>query len=212
MTPDGAARQLLAALTPSTTITVDATQRVAGRSAYTLVLAPKDSRSTVRKVEIALDSQYYVPLRVRLFGTGTTAAFDTGFTKISFRTPAASIFRFHPPAGASTTSDPFGLPAPRPGSEPARPGVTVLGSGWTTVLSIPAGNAAGLPSPGSPGDGREARSPYGMFSSLTSPIGNTGDRLLRTALVNALLTADGRIFIGAVSPALLQSAAAGTFK
>ncbi|HEU5268685.1 MAG TPA: hypothetical protein VFU36_02090, partial [Jatrophihabitans sp.] len=107
-----------------------------------------------------------------------------------------------------------GLPAPRRGSRPDRtnPGVTVLGSGWASVLAIPAG--AGLPEPSArqPGATQVERSPYGMLNSLTSPIGNTGDRLLRTAVVNALLTADGRIFIGAVSPALLQAAAAGTYK
>jgi hypothetical protein len=31
-------------------------------------------------------------------------------------------------------------------------------------------------------------------------------------VVNALLTANGRMFIGAVSPKLLEDAAAGTFK
>jgi hypothetical protein len=34
--------------------------------------------------------------------------------------------------------------------------------------------------------------------------------LLRTALVNAVITSDGRVFVGAVQPALLEHVAATT--
>jgi outer membrane lipoprotein-sorting protein len=221
LTPQGAARELLGAVNPSTAISVDPTQRIAGRSAYTLVLTPRDSRSTVRKVEIALDSKQFIPLRVRLFGAGSTPAFETAFNSISFRTPAASMFQFLPPAGASTTNDPFGISGTADGKHSDEAGVPqlnqlkLLGSGWTSVLEIPASSAtAGLlpkASAGSDG-GSSARSPLAPLASLTKPVGYNGDRLLHTSVVNALLTANGRMFIGAVSPKLLEDAAAGTFK
>jgi len=210
LTPQGAAQQFLNAVQPSTQVSVDPTQKVAGRSAYTLVLTPKDSRSTVRRVAIALDAQHYVPLRVQLFGASSTPAFETAFTKISFATPAPSTFTFRAPAGSKTAADPFGF-AGRGSVHPSQPGPgkpqpSVLGSGWTSVLELPAG--LGL----NPGPGRRGQAPSALLNSLTTPLGTSGDRVLRTAVVNALITKDGRIFVGAVSVPLLQSAAAGTYK
>lgn len=215
LSPQGAAQQLLKAVDPTTRVTVDPTQRVAGRTAYTLVLTPKDSRSTVRKVAIALDSQYYVPLRVQLFGASSTPAFQLGFTSISFKTPAASTFTFTPPAGATLGADPFGLAGPTksrgPKGESAPPvKPVVLGRGWTSVLELPAAVPVGSDTTGP--RRRATTSPTGLLNSLTSPLGVTGDRVLRTAVVNALLTKDGRLFVGAVPVELLQSAAAGTYK
>lgn len=214
LTPQGAAQQALSAISPSTTVSVDATQRVSGRKAYTLVLTPKDARSTVRKVTIALDSEHFVPLRVQLFGAGSTPAFQTGFTSISFTKPAASTFTFHRPAGSTLAADPFGLNTSQPdrsgaAAKPATPAVKTLGSGWATVLELPAD--LGKPAPGADGRG-QAASPSALLNSLTSPLGTTGARVLRTAVVNALITPDGRIFVGAVSTDLLQAAAAGTYK
>jgi hypothetical protein len=204
---------------------VDRTQRVAGRSAYTLGLTPRDSRTTVDRIEIALDSKQFIPLRVRLFGTGSaTPAFQTAFTSISFRTPPASTFRFTPPAGARTEQDPFGLsglvPGAGSGSQPesraesAANSVKVLGSGWTSVLAIPAADtAAAIPAkPSVSANQRSEPSPLSLLGNLTSPFGNDGSRLLHTAVLNVLFTPDGRIFAGAVSPALLSDAAAGTYK
>jgi outer membrane lipoprotein-sorting protein len=217
LTPQGAAQQLLDGLDPSTTVSVDATQRVAGRSAYTLVLTPKDSRSTVRRVEIALDSQHFIPLRVQLFGAGSTPAFETGFTQISFATPSAATFQFHAPAGSSTATDPFGFGSSQTHAHPgqdvagnARP--TVLGTGWASVIEIPASAIPAGTGGSSAAPRHSTDSATGLLNSLTAPYGSTGDRLLHTSVVNALMTADGRIFVGAVSPALLQEAAAGTYK
>ena len=202
-------------------MSVDRTQRVAGRSAYTLVLTPRDSRTTVGKIEIALDSKHFIPLRVRLFGTGSaTPAFQTAFTSISFRTPPASTFRFTPPAGARTEQDPFGLSGLASGAgsqsqaESAANSVKVLGSGWTSVLAIPAADtAAAIPArPSASANQRSEPSPLALLGNLTSPFGNDGSRLLHTTVLNVLLTPDGRIFAGAVSPALLSAAAAGTYK
>ena len=107
-----------------------------------------------------------VPLRVAVFGSGSSAAFETGFTALSFSTPPASIFDFRVPRGASVTTDPYGDPnsAGPPqepnGPKPAAP--KVIGSGWTSILelsaSIPFGSSGGL------------------LDKATNPVGASGDR------------------------------------
>jgi outer membrane lipoprotein-sorting protein len=210
-TPIGAAQQLLKAIDPTTLVSVDPTRVVAGRAAYTLVLAPRDARSTVRQVTIAIDATHYVPLQVQVFGSGSTAAFQTGFTKgVSFSTPKASIFNFHPPAGATTAPDPLmtgrhvhgprgtrNHPVP---TGPERAGTSsapkIIGTGWTSVAEF----ATGLP----------AGSAGALLDKLATPIGNTGDKVVKTALLNVLIQPNGRVFVGAVSANLLEQTAAAT--
>jgi outer membrane lipoprotein-sorting protein len=217
LTPPQAARRLLAAIRPSTTVAVDSAQTVAGRPAYTLVLRPRDARSTVREVRIAIDASNFVPLRVQVYGTGSAPALETGFTQISFTAPSASIFNFHQPAGASVTTDPLGLQdAGRRGGHDHRVDAsasaggargqagahvapTLIGSGWTSVVELSSaavGNGAGIGA--------------GLLDQLTSRIGTSNVRLLHTALVNVVFLPDGRAFVGAVTPALLEHIAATT--
>ncbi len=206
-TPQGAAEQALKAIDPSTAVTVDRTARVAGRAAYTLVLTPRDSRSTVRKVLIAIDAEHNLPLRVQVLGAATAPAFETGFTDVSFARPAASVFRFSPPKGAKVSSHPLDLAKaePRPGASRTAPAAgmrpIVLGAGWTSVVELPAGKG-GAGAGGSTG---------ALLSRLTTTL-PSGDRLVKSALVNVLLAKDGRILVGAVSPAVLQQAAAGQLR
>lgn len=207
-TPQGAAEQALKAIDPSTAVTIDRTARVAGRAAYTLVLTPRDGRSTVRKVLIAIDAQRSLPLRVQIFGAAKAPAFETGFTDVSFGRPAASVFRFSPPKGAQVSTHPFdvGKAGARQGTTRTRPGAgmqpTALGTGWVSVLELPAGKTAATGAGGSTG---------ALLSRLTTTL-PSGDRLVRSALLNVLLAKDGRILVGAVSPAVLQQAAAGQLR
>lgn len=194
-TPQGAADAALKAIDPTTRVSVDDTQKVAGRSAYVITLTPKDARSTVERVTIALDSVHYVPLRVQVFGSAARPAIEVGFTDVTFARPEASLFRFRAPAGATTTNDPLGVG--RDGErnstpEQAAPSSVVIGSGWTTIVELPSG-AAGAQMPG-------------LLDKLTK-VQPDGSRRLTTSLVNALLTKDGRVFVGAVSPAALAQAA-----
>lgn len=203
LTPQEAATQALKAIDPSTEVSVDGTQVVAGRSAYTLSLTPRDTRSTVRNVLIALDGETSMPLRVQVFGKGVDAAFETGFTDLTLSRPSASIFRFTPPAGATVKeNDLTGGPSSAP-ADPSHPDAvtsapTVLGTGWTSILRLqqPAPQAGAAPASSS------------VLDRLTTLLPN-GDRLLSTSLVNALMTTDGRVFVGAVTPDLLEKAAAG---
>jgi outer membrane lipoprotein-sorting protein len=102
VTPQQAAKQILAAVSPTTVVSTQTNVTVAGQAAYQLVLAPKDSRSLVGKITIAVDGQHpTVPLRLQVFARGAkTPSFSVGYTSISFVRPAASNFDFTPPAGA----------------------------------------------------------------------------------------------------------------
>ncbi|MCW2571161.1 MAG: hypothetical protein JWO88_1219 [Frankiales bacterium] len=205
LTPQDAAAKALAAIDPSTVVAVDGTQVVADRPAYTLSLTPRDTRSTVRQVLIAVDSEFNIPLRVQVFGSGVDAAFEVGFTDISFTSPSASVFHFSPPQGATVTEkDLTGSPAPDGATTEAKAAQqkpTVIGNGWTSILSFaqPAVSTTGQP---------DRHSTASILDQLTTSLPN-GDRLLKTTLVNAILTADGKVFVGAVTPDLLQKAASG---
>jgi hypothetical protein len=74
---------------------------VAGQPAYQLTLAPKDSRSLIGQVRIAIAAHDSLPLQVQVFARGASSpAFSVGYTSLSFATPAASNFAFSPPPGA----------------------------------------------------------------------------------------------------------------
>jgi outer membrane lipoprotein-sorting protein len=100
-TPQQVARQILAAVGPTTTVSVQRNVEVAGQAAYQISLAPKASGSLIGRVAIAIDAAKSFPLRVQVFARGSASpAFQLGFTALSFGRPAASNFTFTPPAGA----------------------------------------------------------------------------------------------------------------
>jgi hypothetical protein len=178
--------------------------RVAGQDAYTLVLSPKQADSTISRVVIAVDATRHVPLRVQVFGAGSAPAdpvLETGFTSISYDRPSAATFDFSVPAGAAVTTR-----EARQGAGIGSAAPQVRGSGWTSVVEFAAGSGAqaalGL-APGARGD----RASTELLDRL-STVQPNGDRLVATALVNVLLTPDGRVFAGAVQPSVLQQAAA----
>ena len=70
LSPQQAADAALAAIGSTTEVTTDGTARVADRPAYELVLKPKDSRSLIDSVRIAIDGKAHVPTRVQVFARG----------------------------------------------------------------------------------------------------------------------------------------------
>ncbi len=105
----------LKALDPTTKVSTSSTTSVAGRSAYELVLAPKDTRALVGQVRLAVDSQTSMPLRVQVFGknSGNGPAFSVGFSSVSFDVPSASAVHLQPAAGGEGhRGHPAGPPAP----------------------------------------------------------------------------------------------------
>jgi len=228
LTPQQAAQQVLAAVGPSTTVSVDPAATVAGQAAYELVLAPKSSSSLIGKVTIALDGQHTdVPLRVQVFARGaTTPAFQVGYTSVDFVKPAAANFDFTPPPGAkvTTTGSSGSSTAHRADLQQGAP--TVLGQDWLSVAVLPAdalygisgtGNAASAAGqaaqnvaggPGS-GGGDNAAILGALLKSATPVHGTWGSgKLLRTSLVSILITDSGKVLVGSVTPAVLYSAAA----
>ena len=84
----------------TTLVSVQDNVLVAGEPAYQLVLAPKDHRSLIGRVVIAVDAKYGMPLRVQVFAKGDSGpAFQVGYTALSMNTaPAAANFELHPAA------------------------------------------------------------------------------------------------------------------
>jgi outer membrane lipoprotein-sorting protein len=221
-TPEDLAAKFLAKVDSSTAVTVGPDAEVAGRSAYSLELAPRTDATLVAKVVIAVDGQTGMPLKVTVSARGhAEPAFAAGFTSLSLAAPEDATFNFTAPPGATLKELPA-PPVPPMAALPGKPGMTtpdhvpgdaaelrhhdgpgptVTGKGWETVVGFPAAP-----------DGQGAqltesilKDPLLSQAAVVVP----GGRLLSTALVNVLLTDDGRIFVGMVPVDRLQ-AAAGT--
>jgi outer membrane lipoprotein-sorting protein len=178
-TPQQAADAALAAIDPSTNVTTDGTASVAGRAAYELVLTPKDDRSLIGEVRIAIDGEQHIPLQVEVTAKGAaTPAFQVGFTQISFETPDAAQFAFTPPPGATVTDSTLGQ---GDAAAPAQPGLApsqvtpagptaepkVVGTGWTSVL------VATLPTTPATPDSTDPAAPTAAPSASDAPTAPT---------------------------------------
>ncbi|NES31730.1 hypothetical protein GCE86_02910 [Micromonospora terminaliae] len=218
-TPADAADRALAAIDPSTAVTVGRSATVAGRSVYELVLTPRDRDSLVHQVRIALDAKEHVPLRFEVLADGKDEpAFEVAFTQVDFRTPDADQFRFNPPPGVTVKEEPAGdARGPAGKQRPQRgedgPDVRTVGTGWTTVLvaKLDAQGAPGAPG-AKPGEaaGPDADMMAKVLGGLQRVSGDWGSgRLLTGRLFSVLLTDDGRVLAGLVRPERLYQAAKG---
>jgi outer membrane lipoprotein-sorting protein len=196
LTPQQLAERALRAVNPSTQVSVDRTAEVAGRAAYQLDLVPRDPRSLIGIVRIAIDSQTSLPLQLQIFARGSASpALQVGFTDISFSRPSASVFHFVKPAGATTAplSSVIGFTGPSSSTDsPSYGEPQLLGSGWTSVLKIPSagGQASGVP----------------MLNEVATPV--PGGHLITTALLSVLIADDGTVYAGPVSGSALEHVAA----
>ena len=214
LTPQQAASQILAAVGPTTAVSVASNVVVAGQAAYELVLAPKDARSLVGQIRIAVDGRNGVPLRVQVFARGALAspAISVGFTSITFATPAPADTSFTPPAGAKITKENLGQQT-APAGKPTGTGITTIGSGWLAVLELPSsaltsGSPGQGPVPANGTSGESAAALAALIASATVEHGAWGTgRLLHTSLISVLMTDGGQTFIGAVQPSVLYAAA-----
>ena len=211
-TPAAAASAALAAIDPTTAVTVDSTAKVAGRSAYRLVLTPKDGRTLVGSVSVAIDAETSIPLQVQVFARGAAAAsIDVGFDTVRFAPVDASVFAFTPPAGATVTdaatAPHAGLRKDNPDTQTPPPSdPQLIGTGWTAVASVrlPATEVASSHGPGRQSE--DTSTLPDLLNSVSSPV--AGGRVITTNLLTVLVTNDGRVFVGAVSPADLQKVVA----
>ncbi|MGW4626347.1 LolA family protein [Streptomyces rubiginosohelvolus] len=221
-TPKDFAEKALAAAGDTTSVTVDGTAQVAGRDAYQLLIKPKQSGSTIGSVRIAVDAENGVPLKFTLSAaSGGKAVVDAGFTKVDFAKPAASTFAFTPPKGAKVTeADELESGKDERGAaQKALPGqlaeldglageggFNVIGEGWTSIAEIKSPGGKGLPEAGSDDMPAEAQ---GFLDALGDKVtGKFGSgTVFKTRLVNALLTDDGSVYVGAVTKDALVRAA-----
>lgn len=220
-TPQEAAEQALAAIDPTTKVATRGTATVAGRPAYELMLSPRDTASRIGQVRLAVDATEHIPLRVQVFAKDArTAAFEVGFTKVSFARPGDEHFRFTPPPGVTVTevgperaAKPDGTPD-RDAKEPR-----IVGRGWTAVVvaeNVDLASMTGAPGRDGPrSDGSQSDGPGrngqldAVLEALPRVSGAWGSgRLLTSKLFTVLLTDDGRLLAGAVTPQRLYEAAA----
>jgi len=224
MTPQQAADAALKAITPSTKVSTDGTAMVAGRSAYELVLQPRDAHSLVDSVRIAVDGRTHVPTRVQVLAKGGSGpAFEIGFTAFDPTTPSMAVFRFNPPPGTTLTQGTTAIPGSRThrdhGSDapstqgtpststpkgPATAAPKVVGTGWTSVMvaTLPAGSLSG-----SSTSVQGLGSLQSLLEKLPKASGSWGSgHVLRGTVFSAVLTDDGRVAVGAVAPQMLYDA------
>lgn len=228
-TPQEFAEQALEAAGDTTSVTVDGTARIAGREAYQLLVKPKQSGSTVGSVRIAVDAKTGTPLKFTLApSSGGKAVLDIGFTKVDFGRPAASTFDFTPPKGTKVTEGDQAEAGP---AGRAKPGAsargthgqdpelvkgaekldapTVIGEGWNSVYVLK-GGPGGAPT-GKDGKADLPPEAQGFMDALgDKATGKFGSgTVFKTRLINALMTDDGAVYVGAVTPDALVRAADG---
>lgn len=232
-TPKEFAEEALKAADDTTSVTVDGTAQVAGRDAYKLVIKPKASGSTVGAISIAVDSKTGTPLKFTLTpASGGAAVVDAGFVDVDFAKPAASTFDFTPPKGTKVTEEgsakadeDFGKEFDQEfgkeldgdvagteghgwanGAEDGGDGVKIIGEGWNSIAAFDSGAESGLPSAG---DSPDAGAFGGFLDSFGDKVsGDFGSgTVFKTRLINALMTDDGKLYVGAVTKDALVKAA-----
>ncbi|MFD4945024.1 outer membrane lipoprotein carrier protein LolA [Streptomyces sp. NPDC058409] len=222
-TPKALAEQVLKTAGPTTSVTVDGTAQVAGRDAYKLLIKPRQSGSTIGSVTVAVDAKNGVPLKFTLLpSSGGKAVVDAGFTKVDFAKPAASSFTFTPPKGAEVTeaddakaeqkADGVGGLGMFPGAEELGAGgqgskdTRVIGEGWNAIAEIRTPGGTGLPTKASGDVPAEAQQFLDSLGDKVSGKFGSGT-VFKTRLVNALMTDDGKVYVGAVTSDALVKAA-----
>ncbi|MFD7639858.1 outer membrane lipoprotein carrier protein LolA [Kitasatospora sp. NPDC059795] len=199
VTPQEIAKQLLEHSADTTSVTVDGTERVAGHAAYKLSIKPKQAGSTVSEIRVSIDAEKGMPLAVQLRTVDGATAFDVRFGTLSYAKPDAKTFQFSAPKGSKVIERSDGKLSDNP--MPSVPGLPslptgdgakggVLGEGWTAVAHAEVG--------------ADAAKGFAKFAGR--PV--KGGTLVSSRVVNALITDDGRVYVGAVTPETLEQVAA----
>ncbi len=216
-TPKALADQFLKNVDPTTAVSVDGTAQVAGRDAYQLLIKPKQSGSTVGSVRVAVDAKTGVPLKFTLASSaGGKAVVDAGFTKVDFSKPSADTFAFSPPKGAKVTEDDGkqkqkqtfkpeqSLPGGLGGLGDAK-NTKVIGKGWTSIAAFDTGGKGIPKADNGKGGGDAQKFLDSLGEKVSGPFGS--GTVFKTRLVNALITDNGKVYVGAVTKDALVAAA-----
>ncbi len=234
LTPQQAANQVLAKVGKTTLVSVRDNVMVANDPAYQLVLAPKDHRSLIGKVVIAVDGKYGIPLRVEVFAKGARSpAFQVGYTDLQFVAPDPANFAFTPPRGAKVDVVKPGTSSGKgstPAGQTSLSGFGTYGTSWLTVASFPQADltqaltgtpsgAQGSTSGKQPdiytangnGVGVSSQELLNALLGTAKPVsGSWGSgTLVTTSLVSILMTG-GKVYVGAVTPDVLYAAVGHT--
>lgn len=208
--PRAIAQYVLDQAGPDTALLVGDDHRIAGRSAYSLVVEPRSDVSLVSSVVISVDSENGMPLGVTVYSTSQAEpAAVVAFSSISFVVPDASLFSFTPPPG--TTVETVELPASLEAAlADLESGVlteeeaearadelrqefagdaeaVVLGERWASVVSLTS----------LPDSFPTELFTNELFDGLLVPV--SGGQVFSTPLVNVLFTDSGQVFAGAVT-------------
>jgi outer membrane lipoprotein-sorting protein len=208
--PRAVAEYVLDQVGPDTALLIGDDHRIAGRTAYTLVIEPRSDVSLVSSVHISVDSENGMPLGVSVYSTERVEPVAVvAFSSISFETPDPSLFSFTPPPG--TTVEELELPEALEAAladlesgalseeeaearaEEIRQELAgdaeavVLGERWETVVMVTA-----LP------DFVPAELLTNeFFQELMVSV--DGGQVFSTPLMNVLLTDSGQVYAGAVT-------------
>ncbi len=204
-TPEEAAKKILAALTPTTTVSTDSAVRVAGHDAYELVLEPNDD-SLIKQVRLAVDGETKLPLRVQAYAADKKLVFEVGYSEVSFTRPDDREFEFNPPPGTKVTegdTPQHKTPTAKERQQAkdqaaeAKAKTKTVGTGWATVV------VSEIDTTGDQGSGQL----QAFLGKLPRVEGTWGSgKLLAGTAFSAVLTDDGRLAVGAVKPELLYQA------
>jgi hypothetical protein len=99
-------------LAPTAAMAVSGQEKVAGRTCYLLSLVPEASNTVVGSVQVAVDGETYLPLRIEIYAKGEMQpVLSAGFTSISYSKIADDTLTFTPPANATVDHKTLSLPA-----------------------------------------------------------------------------------------------------
>lgn len=193
--------------------------------------------STIDALRIAVDAENGVPLKVSLNAkSGGDPIGELAFTEVDFSKPAASTFDFKPPKGTKIVEEDDlakekgqhdkgqhdkpnlgsipgleGIPGldefdgKQGGKDGAASGTTdVIGKGWNSVLVAKTGEGV-EGDKALPDEGRAGK----LLDAYTDKVeGDFGTgRVVSTKVINALITDDGSVYVGAVTKEGLVKAA-----
>ncbi len=138
----GLVGKALDALTPYATVSLAVPTVVAGRDAYIVSMTPNSGPTLVGHVDVAIDAETRLPLRLQVFPRGRDApAVEGGFVSVDFGSIDPSMFDFTPPEGAivkelSPPNEPSGGCLPGCGVGADMPETRVFGEGFGFVVAV----------------------------------------------------------------------------
>ena len=226
--PPALAQRLLGMAAAADRISRLPSRRVAGVAAAGLRVIPASQGTTIGAIDIWADPRTGLPVQVQITGRGAAQpVLTTTFLQLAERAPPLSVVTPRPAPGVTIATarlpnvdrvlngdgdgdgDHTPFPVQLGGSTlvpvPGGPaGVAVYGSGFARFVLLPLPRTVG---------GTALDSAIGAGADLLTIAGQTG-ALIRTPLVNVLMVRPSFrrttfLLTGAVSPAVLENAAAG---